>query len=793
MPAFPTRRALVSLQFPRLNRFRFCVVATTVMLAVSYLVVARSCAYDHVTLLLYAVYVSLHVVLPGAVILAAAQHRKPSALELLALGLPLGFAAEIAVFFAASAAHIKGVLPFSPLLWILIGALRFPHFGTVISRRAFRDLGLGTPGACCAVAALILAFAVTVVSQMYAGAPFVGGILAYPTHHDWIYLLSRTAEIKDRWPLQDPSMAGQPLSYHYFLLVHLASASLVTGIKLEMLGLRLFVLPLSAALIAQCLLLGRWLTRNVWGGILCGALVLIANELSFGRGMPGSEFGNEFVSWLFISPTFFFGMVYSGALILWVYRLLAAPRISVADGFVLALLAMVGTGAKGTVVPPLLVALSIWCVVETLTSRRFPVKTTTITACLAVGFASVYFTVLADWGTGAAAYVPLASIKLSYFWQSHVEAWERVFENQGLYPALGRLVAVATGICVILVGYSGVRLLGWLAVWRWKDQPNRTLTCWLGLMAFVYFCFGNFLTLDSNAQLYLLYPGRLPEAALSAAVILTLFLRARDRLRDQEQSVQLYCRGLGLLALAGMMCVLVFDGSISWWVGILVVNAAAFFAAPPKRQERRLKENGFRQFLWETAPVLAVAIIALVQVNDWRRHNAQGLRLWLNQPQKTTDNDVVLLRNAMDWIRTHTAPNAVFVANAFSDKNLRPGSLAQLDHTTVDKYYYYSALAERRLWVEGPTYLRAQDEAARRVEAASRVFYAGAPVSTLLSDKTSHPDYAIIDRTLKDGASVHLPRDRCIFENARISVYSLNPTESRSAPELASVMRRQDI
>ena len=63
------------------------------------------------------------------------------------------------------------------------------------------------------------------------------------------------------------------------------------------------------------------------------------------------------------------------------------------------------------------------------------------------------------------------------------------------------------------------------------------------------------------------------------------------------------------------------------------------------------------------------------------------------------------------------------IANAFTPRNLAPAAV--IDRTTVDKYYYYSALAERRLWVEGPTYLRDQPEVWRRMRLAGLVFYHG--------------------------------------------------------------------
>ena len=54
----------------------------------------------------------------------------------------------------------------------------------------------------------------------------------------------------------------------------------------------------------------------------------------------------------------------------------------------------------------------------------------------------------------------------------------------------------------------------------------------------------------------------------------------------------------------------------------------------------------------------------------------------------------------MHGLQTHTKQDAIVVANAFTARNVEFAKRANLDRTTVDKYFYYSALAERRLWVE---------------------------------------------------------------------------------------------
>lgn len=747
----------------------------------------RSCGFDHTSVVCYLGYLTLHIGLPGCLVLGFVQKRWPLILEFFAIGVPLGFAIEIGLFFFCSAYHLKTFLPISPLLWLILGLIirkRIGHGPKKITVHFFE--GRFEDG--CAIAALVLAFSVTIASQFYACAPLLNGVLGSSTNHDWIYLLSRAGEIKERWPLQDPSLAGAPLSYHYFLLVHLASASLVTGIKLELIGLRLCVLPLGAALMAQTLLLGKNLTGRLRGGIIAAGLLFTANELSFRDPSAGSSFANEFVRWLFISPTFFFGMIFTGALLFWIYRLLSSANLSVAEGIVLAILAAVGTGAKGTVVPPLLVALSIWGVVEAVQLRRIPIKTTLLFMTLASGFGLVYFTILSDWGTGAAAIAPLFSIKLSSFWHEHADAWATLLEGWGLSSRLSIPLAHAACVIAVLVGFSGIRLLGLIAVWQWKEQVSPKLTLWLGLAAAMYFAFGHFLVLDSNSQLYLLYPVRLPQAVLTASVMLWIYSLVKVRLLEFERPAAAYIRLTVVICFAVVAGILVFTDHLSWWGAMVLVSATAFFFGPSRHEQAALRKRDFGRFLWRVSPLVAVLAVTLIQVNHWRLSNVQGFKLWLTQSTTAAEENVVLLREGMDWIRTNTPPDSVFVASAFSEKNLRPDSLARLDNTTVDKYYYYSAFAERRFWVEGPTYLRDQYAAARRVAKASEVF-AGGPVSLLLNEEKDRPDYIVLDRSLDDGATVRLPPDRCVFENARIAVYRLAAPAPISNERIAAVGR----
>ena len=125
--------------------------------------------------------------------------------------------------------------------------------------RAFFTIGL---------AVAFLATTLMAASQMYAESPLAAGLPTRAIFHDWVYLVSRAAVIKHNWPLDDPSLSGTPLQYHYFMMVHAAAASATTGVELTVILLRLVMVPLGAVLVAQAYLLERGVTAVADMGIV---------------------------------------------------------------------------------------------------------------------------------------------------------------------------------------------------------------------------------------------------------------------------------------------------------------------------------------------------------------------------------------------------------------------------------------------------------------------------------------------------------------------------------------------
>jgi len=495
--------------------------AWVVLAAVQYLVV-RSCGGDGVPLLRYVGYFALHVYLPGLVALWFVKRGPVTLTESIALGVPTGFALEIAGYFLVAALGGQDGLAAMPAVWIALAVLirtrrgRWP-LRVVLSRR-HAGLALG-------VAVLFGVTVVATTSHMFAESPLVGGLPQRPIFHDWMYLVSRAGALKGTWPFEDPSLAGLPLHYHYFMLVHVASASTATGLEVTQVLLRFALLPLGLVLVVQAYALGRMVARSPWGGMLAALLTVAASEMALHPDANESVFLGRFVRWLHVSPTFYFGVVFLGALLLALIRWRSLAR---ADGRHLAwlvLLAAAATGAKGTVTPVILVALALWAGWEFWTRRAFPQRLFMAGVVGGLVFAAVYFTTMSRWGTGAARIAPGDVLGVSEFWRQAFPGWSKALAAWLPQPWAAAIAGLGCG-AVVFAGTLGVRVLAVPYLLAVDPRQQRPTVVWLGAAFVASSGMGLLLSLDADSELYVFLLMRLPAAVLAAALLTELLRRA---------------------------------------------------------------------------------------------------------------------------------------------------------------------------------------------------------------------------------------------------------------------------
>lgn len=722
-------------------------VFALLLLGVASFFVARAAGYDWGVLLKYAVYFGAFIVLPGLVVIQVVKRDAVSPATLLALAIPTGFALEIFTFLALSAIGLKHWYTWTPLAWALIAvALKYGDGQRLIRFPALRGSGLRWAG-------LALAFFVTVLlasSQMFAESPLAGGLPTRAIFHDWVYLVSRAGVIKNHWPLDDPSLSGTPLQYHYFLMAHAAAVSLTTGIEITSVLLRLVYVPMGAVLVAQAYVLGRDVSRSAAGGVLAALLTVLVSELSLAPSFAQPMYLGLFVRWMFVSPTFFFGLIFCGALLIAVAYCLRAARCGVVSYVWVLLLAAGGTGAKGTVLPVMIGALGLWGVWTWWRERRIPWRAVGLGICLVVGFAIVYIPAMSSWRTGDAAFRPFHVLEVTQFWRDFSPAWT-VLLSEWLPPGMAKWVVSAGCAAIVFAGTLGVRLLA-LPYLFWHDAESRDarLAGWLGAFFVASAGMGMLLHLNSHGELYLLLMVRLPSAVLTAG-----FLVAAARSFARWRALRLAADG-GVKSLVFGSEALTRRATGGWGRPATVIGIVT---------------------------VCAVAL-AVQTAMGWKR-NQPGLREWLATPVDLKPDDYMQnLREALLWVRENTERNAVLVTNTCTPENMRKDHWGALDRTLTGVHFYYSALSERRLWFEGPSYIMDTTRARIRANMASNFFYRGRalPASIVSAD----PSYVVIDLSINDGASVALPPEQRVFANSRVQIYRLSAAANYPTSQVIS-------
>ncbi len=707
------------------------------IVAAAAFVLARACNYEFDTVGAYATYLGFYVVLPGVVAMYLVNRGPLSLAKVLALAVPTGFALEVFMFLGLASLGAKVVYAWTPLGWLALA------LGLGVARREWPvrvRISGNHAGVAVGLAVAFLGTVLMATSQMFAESPLAEGLPTRAIFHDWVYLISRAAVIKNNWPLDDPSLSGTPLQYHYFMMVHAAASSWTVGVEITTVMLRLVYLPLGVVLVAQVYLLGRAVARTPWGGVLAALMVVALSEASFAPSYGEPLFLGLFVRWLFVSPTFFFGMVYCGALLLAVRRGMRMARHDVRYYVWLLLLGAAGTGAKGTLLPVLLVALGLWAVWCWWRERRLPLRVIGIGVCLSVAFLVVYLHTMSSWRTGDAKLNPFHVFQLTGFWKQFLASWTQALA--GVLPlAVATPLAQVACAVVVFAGTCGVRLLA-IPYLCWGDLEKRDglLVGWLGAFFVASAGMGLLMELNSYGELYLILMMRLPMAVLTAG-----FMVAAAR--------RIY----------------------AWWrIPVKDTGSASPFAS-------RLPAGAAGdapRFPWLPRVIvgggLAVLFGALVmQSSLWWKRNQSGLTAWLNTPTDLhPDGTMRELQEALLWVRENTEPNAVLVANAFTPENMRKDHWGALDRTLMGVHFYYSALSERRLWFEGPNYIMDTSRARLRASLASNFFYRGRELAPVIV--TEAPSYVLLDRSLKDDAVVTLPLGARVFSNPRISIYRLS-------------------
>jgi hypothetical protein len=293
----------------------------------------------------FGLYIALGVALPG-LLWVRALYRNPLGLpEGLALGLALGYAAEVLIYIPARALGAPlGVLAWplgTYLLFLAVPGLRRHWRGTRVRRAPLWWSWCLAATVCYLVVwTAVNFFRTQALAWPALGASFV----------DMPFHLALVGEVKHHMPPTVPTVAGEPLVYHWFVYAQLAATSWVTGVEPLVLLFRLSVLPMLAALVVLFALIGRRITGSRAGalGALAATFLVTAPTLYLGSA-AGVFTWKTVQSWS--SPTQTFGALMFAAIMLLLVELLEGKAWGRRTWIFLGIMLVAVMGAKATYLP----------------------------------------------------------------------------------------------------------------------------------------------------------------------------------------------------------------------------------------------------------------------------------------------------------------------------------------------------------------------------------------------------------------------------------------------------------
>ena len=338
---------------------------------------------------------------------------------------------------------------------------------------------------------------VAVLLQPLASATRLGE----PVPFDLLFHAGTAGELRHRWPLQDPRVAGVPLHYHVLAYALPIEAADLAGAPLADSLLALAPLFWVGLLALQMANAGRVVFQDARVGVLGAAVAVFHADPGYVLGLGPGAFGSHFATAVYGSPT----TVCSLALLLGLTLSLEGwletrGRRELAA---VALLAAAASGAKTTVLPVVLGGLAL-CAARAFLLRRAAEGRRWATAFATVAAAGAPFTL---WQTlGPASYSRMAHFGIGTAFTTSgfaalAEHWLGTGALSGV-AALPLFLVWLTGF----FGLVGVAAALWLA--RREDRLSAT-QAWALSLAAVAVVTSLLVDAPGLSQLFLLYNGQL--------------------------------------------------------------------------------------------------------------------------------------------------------------------------------------------------------------------------------------------------------------------------------------------
>ncbi len=635
---------------------------------------------------LYLAYELGFVVLPGWLAYRALSHRPGAAVRQLAIGWSLGYVLEILAFMLTAATGTRRLFVAYPLLVASAAAV-------IIYRRRSGPGSASDSGepplprrfrwsatAVCLVAVAYVALA------YFPATPLPGRTTVGSYFPDYAYVLSIAGDAKHHWPIQDPAVAGEPLPYHYFLHIHLAAASQVTGIPLPRVYFRLFILPLVVLLVLELIVAGMTFARKAYVGLIAACLTLLVGQLQLDTShtvLSRIPFEGVFFTLMVLSATFIFGLVMLVPLLtLLGERVAISRRVGRPREWLLVAILMVGASdAEVLVLPLLLAALLLFGAWKWRADRRVPVRVAFAGALTMLVTGSIYLVQYQGHSSGLVLH-PFRLV-------DDMPAVSLLRHNlMNFLPAFpGKVVLLSVGgVTFGLLGLFAAQLVG--LVWLVRREHHDLGPARVWLVSLLTVGLAGLLVFDApgNNQLYLLFYGLVGGLILSAEGLRLAWV---SRPRSVGDPRRILAVALGwLLALAALIAapsvLHLFSGvhdqadTYLFLYGGLLVGLALLYGVARKSLESAR---------WTAAALVSAALLAVGAIGtpvNLEPALAHPVAAPTQGPRITPG-----LYAALTWIRGHTPPQSVIAVNNQFVAFVGPFE------------FEYSAFAERRVFLEG--------------------------------------------------------------------------------------------
>lgn len=685
------------------------------------------------------------VLVPGVAAYRALASERGDLLQQVSIGAALGHAILLAGFIVTAATGARWAL------WLLVPLGLLAAVTVARPRRAPRaaDLGLSDRQAVALAGVALGAMALMAVA-FFTQSPLPGTTATVSYYPDLMWGMGLAAEALHHWPMTSPQVLGEPLRYHTFAFMDIAATSQGSGLGLPVTMLRLYPLSLLLVVVLQLAHAGRRFTGKAAAAPVAAGLLLLVGGLDLGAGRPAPLVGLFFSS-LYLSPSQLLGLVMFLPTVVVIADLLeVTPRRPRTGALVLLAALLFGcAGAKASILP-LLIAGLVVCAVWTRRADR------SVVACLALsGAAFVAGYVLLYRGGREGAPVDLLR---SAFRSAPGKQLEPFSVAGGLREVLAYPVATWVTTVSLLVPLAGLAFAR--ISWR-RPRPGQALL--VGVLACAV---GAFFALDlpGVSQLYFLWYGLAAGALLAAGGLVEAFGHGRGRRRVWAALAAGVVLGvvLGLGAPAGHTTLL------RAYIAVAALLGAAAVAARWPRLP-----------LWPAVLVVSALLVAgLVdgpsdRVPGILERAAKGEAVHPQADPRTERGVTRDLVRGLDWVRDHSGKDAVLAVN---NHVRRPADSESL-------FFYYSALGERRVFIESWEYT---DKALAVGTAASRArgnpfarrlafndsVYAGPGRADDAALRRRGVDYVLVDRVNAPAPRRRVP-GRVVFRNRALIVHRL--------------------